>query len=1002
MPARFGATAAFGALLCGCSLPSNGPLEPHQALEAFKTATGFRVELFASEPHVVDPVEMVFDEYGGVYVAEMRDNPDDPEPGMPPLSRIKYLEDSDGDGRIDRHTVFADRLLAVEGIAPWRGGLIATAAPDILFLKDTDGDHRADVREVLYTGFALAHVEGRLSNPRLGLDNWFYVVNHRSPGTVTAPGRPAMAPVNVRNREFRFHPVRELAEASPGDAQFGQSQNRWGHWFITHNTVHLRHVVISPGYLDRNHLLAVEDAEQDISDHGQPAARVFPISEPQQWRVERTRARQRRYEETSPGRVEQLAGYFSAAAGSTVYHGDRFGPEFEDAVFVGEGNGNLVHCDFTSPHGATYTARRWPAGSDFLASTDNWFRPVNFANAPDGNLYLLDYYREFHEHPDFIPEPIQRRLRMDFRAGDDRGRIYRIIPDESPWEARPVALGDLTSEGLADLIDHPNGWHRETAHRLLLERQDRGAVDRLTELARNHADPAVRLRSLWVLEGLDSLNPELVRSAFGDPHPAVRETALRIAEPYLADFVEPALLATGDESARVAFQAGLTIGGLPLGSGVVQSLAGLLARFPDDPWFHAAVLSARPDLGAPVLEALADKHPVFFGSASRERLRLVRRMVRIVGTRNDQAEIDRILGLVVGTGVVSHPEWSSAALNGLADGLSLHGKPVGSPRAVSALGALLQHEAGSVRSSAAKLAPFFALESVVRAAKNLAGNISAPLSRRLVAASVLQAGTFEDVAPSLEAFLLDHSEGQLRARACRVLAAFPDARASDILLQAWEVAPPELRDVMADAMLRRSGHALKLVQAVGNGQVSRADIPAIALIRLSQHPDEAVRAAVERHLGSGLPDRASVLAERLSVLELRGDARAGKPLFERECASCHVARASRARVGPSLAGVANRSREDLLTSILDPSYSIEDRYRNHLLETRDGRFHDGILVAETSATLTLRGEREDISVFKRDVADLRISMVSLMPEGFEDTFSDKQLADLIAYLQAGL
>ena len=163
-----------------------------------------------------------------------------------------------------------------------------------------------------------------------------------------------------------------------------------------------------------------------------------------------------------------------------------------------------------------------------------------------------------------------------------------------------------------------------------------------------------------------------------------------------------------------------------------------------------------------------------------------------------------------------------------------------------------------------------------------------------------------------------------------------------------------------------------------------------------------VRAAAAQHLLPVVSDRDQVLADRLPALGLRGSLQSGERLFDRECASCHLSRAARGRIGPDLSGVANRSQEDLLTSILDPSYAIEDRYRNHILETIDGRFYDGILRRETSLTVTLRGEREDITVMKRDVADMRTSNVSLMPEGFEETFSDQELADLIAYLQAGL
>ena len=1001
MRISIGVASAALCLACGCVKQGAGPLTPQEALESFRIASGFRIELFAAEPHVVDPVEMVFDEHGGVYVAELGDNPDDPPEGQPPLSRIKYLEDTDGDGRIDRHTVFADRLLAVEGIAPWRGGLIATAAPDVLYLKDTDGDRRADVREILYTGFALGHVEGRLSNPRLGMDNWVYVVNHRYPGSITSPADPGMPPVEVRNREFRFHPLRGLAEPSPGDAQFGQSFNRWGHRFITHNTVHLRHTVVPPGYLERNPLYAPNSADQDISDHGRPAAPVFAISRPQQWRVERTRARQRRYAVTRPERVEHLEGVFTAAAGTTVYDGDRFGAEFEDAIFVGEGNGNLVHCDLVRPSGVTYTAARWPESAEFLASADNWFRPVNFSNAPDGYLYLLDYYREFHEHPDFIPEPVQRRLKMDFRSGDELGRIYRIVPDRESGQLRPARLAGQSGEDLVRNLAHPNGWHRRTAHRLLLERQDKGVAPSLRELASSHKDAAVRLRSLWVLEGLDSLGSDSVVAALSDPHPAVREAGLRLAEQSLGMFAPAVLEATRDENPRVAFQAALTAGNLPAGSAAVRALAAVLARFPEEPWLHIAVLSAPPELASPMLVSLAEEQTGFLKDPSPQRSKFVRGLARVVGSRNDSGETDRTLALVAGTGALSMPVWASAALNGLADGLALHGDRVRSG-AAAVLGSLLRHQVASVRASAARLAPFFEVEAEVQRAIDVAADPAASLGRRMEAAGVLQAGTFNAVAMPLAQLIRDHPEPDLRVRAARALASFPDAGAADILLESWDDSPPDLRDAVADSLMRRRDHALALVAAVGAGRVLATDIPAITRIRLSQHPDDGVRAAAAQNVLPVVSDRDQVLADRLPALGLDGSLQSGEDLFDRECASCHSVRAARGRIGPDLSGVANRSQEDLLTSILDPSYAIEDRYRNHIVETIDGRFYDGILRAETSLTITLRGEREDITVLKQDVAGMRISSVSLMPEGFEETFSDQELADLIAYLQAGL
>ena len=1003
MTTRASLAVAALCLLGSCGHRDAGPLSPQEALASFRIAEGFRIELFAAEPHVVDPVDLAIDENGGVYVAELGDNPEDPPAGARPLSRIKYLQDTDGDGVVDKHTIFADQLLAVEGIAPWKGGLITTAAPDILYLKDTDGDHRADIRETLYTGFALAHVEGRLSNPRLGLDNWFYVVNHGYPGEVTSPQRPQMPKVNVRNREFRFHPLRGLAEASTGDAQFGHDYNEWGHWFIAHNTVHLRHTVIPPGYLGRNPLLPIENTEQDISDHGRPASTVFPISQPQQWRIERTEVRRRRYAETRPGREEQLEGFFTAACGTTVYTGDRFPIQLRGSTFVGEGNGNLVHCDLLAPSGPTYVASRWPSESEFLASTDNWFRPVNFANAPDGNLYVIDYYRQYLEHPNFIPEAVKQRLKMDFRAGEDLGRIYRIVPDTSESGVRSVQLGSVSSADLVRLLEHPNGWHRRTAQRLLLERQDFGVASTLRAMALSHPQATVRLRALWTVEGLDALDAATVSAALADTNPSLRETGLRLAERFPGGFDSKVLAATKDENPRVAFQAALSAGGLHHQHGSAAALAGILARFPEDRWYHTAVLTAPPRTALPVLSALVEGHPGFFDSRTPVRARYLQSVAQVVGSRDDAESTNALLRLLSDAELLSNARWKIAALNGLGEGLSLHAGQT-NRKAIpgEAVSQFLEDSSEDVRTAASEIAHHFDLAPHVQHAQSLAHAPESPVAERLAAVRILQAGSYAEVENSLGEFLRFHPEPELRVQAVRSLASFEDPRAAQALIDIWPESPPSARNTIAEVLIRKRQHAIAFVEAVIEGRIAASEIPAVTRIRLAQHPNEQVRQAAMQLEIADTRDRDQVVADLLTVLDLTGNPQRGDEVFKRECATCHLSRALRGRIGPDLSGVANRSKEDLLTSILDPSYAIEDRYRNHLMETTDGRFLDGILISETSATVTLRGEIEDISVFKSNIAELRQSDVSLMPEGLEDSLTQQEMADVIAFLQAGL
>ena len=214
----------------GCSLAPGpdhtDPLAPQEALQSFQIVEGFAIELFASEPLVADPVEIAFDENGAAFIAEMYDYPFDPAAGETPRSGVRLLRDSDGDGVADRSTVFARDLRNVTSVLPWKGGLFVTAAPDILYLKDLDGDDEADLRECWYTGFNdQVSSETRITNLRLGLDNWIYAGNSAHQGTITSPRLPDHAPVLVRGFDFRFHPVTGRFEPAGGPTQFGSSFN---------------------------------------------------------------------------------------------------------------------------------------------------------------------------------------------------------------------------------------------------------------------------------------------------------------------------------------------------------------------------------------------------------------------------------------------------------------------------------------------------------------------------------------------------------------------------------------------------------------------------------------------------------------------------------------------------------------------------------------------------------------------------------------------------------
>ena len=551
-------------LWCACAKrnPEERALKPEDSLKAIHMSDDFHVELFAAEPDVMSPVDMAFDENGKIYVAEMLDYPSDPPAGKPARSRIRLLESTKGDGKYDRVTIFADNVLAVSGIMPWKGGLIVTSAPDILFMKDTTGNGKADIRKVLFTGFPKVNQEGRITNPRLNVDNWVYCSNEGQDGKITSPDHPEMPPVFVRGRDFRFDPISGKMEAVSGPAQFGSTFDDFGNRFITQNTIHIRHVVMPLQYLARAPLLEVRAVAQDISDHGRDSARMYPLTEPQEWRKERTQLRQQRYDENNLHKTEEVGGWFTAASGGTIYSGDAWPKEYVGSVFTGDVSGNLVHQDVIFPDGPTFRAHRAKENVEFLASTDVWFRPCHFANAPDGNLYLTDIYRQVIETPDSIPEEIRKKL--NFYNGDTLGRIYRIVSNHPLRQGTlNVHLGSASSADLVKLLASANGWHRWTAHRLLLERQDKAVVPDLKAMAQAGGTPEARAHALWLLQAYGALDPEEITGALKDPDGRVRRVALQLSEPFL-DRSKPLAQAVlgmgGDPDPQVQFQAALTRG----------------------------------------------------------------------------------------------------------------------------------------------------------------------------------------------------------------------------------------------------------------------------------------------------------------------------------------------------------------------------------------------------------------------------------------------------------
>ena len=573
------------------------PKSPEESLASIRVPPGFKVELVAAEPLVVDPIAFEWDARGRLWVVEMRDYPLGIDGKNKPGGAVKLLEDLDGDGRYDKAATFLEDLPFPTGVFPWRNGVIICAAPDIFYAEDTDQDGRADLRRVLYTGFSTGNQQHRANGFEWGLDGWIYGANGDSGGKIQVVGTTAdpasQAPINpalipISGRDFRFRPDTGEFEAESGQAQYGRRRDDWGRWFANNNSTWLWHYTVSDRYLRRNPKLAVKSVRQTLANYG-ASSRVFPIS-----------AQPIRFNQP------QSLGHVTSACSPSPYRDELFGEEFATSFFICEPVHNAVHREVLVPDGATFTSRRAESERDgeFLASEDVWFRPAMIKTGPDGALYLADMYRFVLEHPEWIAPETQSRL--DLRAGADKGRIYRVSRVDQP----PRKIRDLSGISTGELIaalDSPNGWQRDTVQRLLYERGARDGSSSLETLARTATRPEARVQALATLEVLGAAKTETLIAALGDPNPQVRVTALRVSEA-LAGKSEALLAAivalAGDREVIVRHQLAFTLGEWK-SAAASAALAKLAERDGTDPQMRIAILSSVPG-DSPLMTALRE------------------------------------------------------------------------------------------------------------------------------------------------------------------------------------------------------------------------------------------------------------------------------------------------------------------------------------------------------------------------------------------------------------
>ena len=964
------------------------PKSPEESLKAFGIEPGVHIELFAAEPLVMDPVAIAFDEAGRAFVVEYGDYPIGPEKeGADPLSRVVVLLDTDNDGRADKRHVFADKLTFAHSLLPWNDGILVGAQTQLLFLKDTDGDFKADERTVLYDGFVAAHPQMQIGNPRWGFDNWIYC--NYGPGKITSPQRPGET-VEMPRSEFRFNPLTREFGPAAGLGQFGNTIDNFGNRFFCTNRNPIMTALLPLSAVQRNPFAVIPNPQYDVGPSGGDT-RVYPLVE-------------------MKSNYLSHAGTHTSACGVTAYHGDLFDGEFNQSVFVCEPIGHLVTRSIVKPDGARLKASRAREKADFLASSDTWFRPASLATGPDGALYLADMYRLWVEHPKFLPPEIAAKL--DWRAGEDRGRIWKMYPEgKSPKKYTPPR----SPEEIVELLKDGNGWRRQLGQRLIVERQWNSLAVELRSVLWPGTGPLTQLtptqqtlsqlHALRTLEGLGELRDSdlSLALAFDGPlrSPAgLAQHAVQIAAARLAgstSLTEAVCKLAEYPDARVRLEVAVALGEVS-SDAATAALISIARRDGVDSAIASAILTSVRDRSARVLAGLLEADEDTAGKAeAAPALGLVRDLATVVGARGDLGELKQTLALFntgstdAGASCSVEAGWHSAIVTGLATGLPRHRGSLGRV----SLASLLNNPPQELTDSVA------GIRSVLDQAAATSLNQKAGVSARTAAIELLGYQSFAETEATFRKLLNSDQPGTIQQAAMNSLQRSGGAAAADIVLEQWPSLGPDVRSSGLALLLRRVDSTLATLQAMKDGSVSPAIVDIDQRVRLMQNSDDKIRGLAASLFGGAVSANRREVADTYGAsLKLNGDLARGEAVFKRVCSKCHRINGQGHEVGPDISDVRNRSFEALLFDILDPNSKVEPRFTDYAVITDDGRTFNGLMVSESAEVVVLRqAENKEQVIPRSEIDELRSTSRSLMPEGVEKEVTIEQMADLLTFLK---
>ncbi len=947
--------------------PPNPAKSPEEAAKAMTVPPGFSVEVVAAEPNLVNPVAMTFDEKGRVWVTESLEYPRR-APGKG-RDRVKVLEDTDGDGKMDKFTIFAEGLNIPSGIAVGSGGVWVANAPDILFLQDTDGDGKADKTEVVVTGFGRDDTHELPNSLTWGPDGWLYGLN----------GVFNRSVVNYRGKKydftaalFRIHPkTREFELFAEGTSNpWGVAWNQEGSAFLSACVIdHLWHLV-ETGYYHRQ---------------GGP----YP---PFTWKIE-----------SIVDYKHQKAAY----CGIHFFDSDAYPAEYREKLYMGNIHGGCINVDGLNRNGSTYQGIKYP---DFLTANDSWFMPVVQKTGPDGSMYILDWYDRYHCYQDANRDP----------AGIDRlkGRLYRVRYKDTP-RAQSFDLSKETDDQLIARLASPNVFYRDLAQRLLRERNKPETIAKLQSLVFDtNASRKTRLHALWTIVGAGDLEPVFHLGLLANNDPTVRAWGVRAAgnmRKVTPEVRTKLLELVSDPSRDVVLQVA-TVANKVEGIEQVPLLLSALNNAGDDilipriVWRNLLADFNDPRNVAQFVMGLGNGEPAATPNQTLLIPRVVERVVR-GGTRDDETAVLLVQYLARGG---KNPVVVDALRRSLATIREAIGSGEIKPKESGELGdrirgvlkevAARDSDAG-LRFEAVLLAGAWNDAESLLLVREFFIKPALPDAQRILALNLL-ANTGQNILEPAEAVLLDKkaNSADFRGQVIASLGKLTQPEIASFVLAQFAALEPELKPRAIELLTQRPVWSKTLLKAIESKSISKDTVNLTQVRKLLASRDAELAKSAKAIWGSVRegrnPQREGVIATMKNSLgTAQGNPAAGAVVFKNVCGQCHKIYGEGQDVGPDITSNGRGSFDQMLSNVFDPSLVIGEAFQATSVATKDGRVLTG-LQAENSPTrivLKLQGGKLEI-IPRENVDEIKVSPLSLMPEDLEKQLKPQELIDLFSFL----